>query len=180
MKEIILKIKKNLQGIKERPWTLITKPLGLIMIWPAIPFRAYARNVVYNYVLQQGDKTRLPRLWQRKPISDGLGWTLQDMHAVGRNGYVHGHARIISRIHYLAVVFLIWGWLDDDSNEDTTDWYHIKRTHPKCIEGVEYPTYGNTFDLGDVRASWPFFKPCATLLWTLRNSAMNFQYLGGY
>ena len=37
--------------------------------------------------------------------------------------------------------------------------------------------YGNSYDLGDVRAESPFFNLWATYAWNSRNTAMGFQYL---
>jgi hypothetical protein len=100
-------------------------------------------------------------------------------------------------------VFFIWGWLDDDSNQDTTDtgylrelitgyrwkagkqtdekvyrWHSIFRPWLKKIN-LDSIVYGNAFDLGDNRAVHPFYNWVATLVWNDRNTAMNFQYLWG-
>lgn len=151
------------------------KVLGWFLVWQAIPRRASARNIVYNYVLQRNKTKWLGRLWQREPLKLVTGWQLKDIHNVGWTGWIQ--ERHVSTIQFYWCVLTTWGWLDDDSNEDTTDWGHISRRHPSCIEGVRRPDFGNTFDLGDLRAKWPFFKPCATYWWNMRNSAMNFQYL---
>ena len=108
-------------------WTLFRKVFGLVWYYMAIPFRRYARNVVYNYVLQNG--IYLKRLLDR-PI---LGIPNKPQNLYIDNKYVFGYKinpyhktdggyikfRNISRIEYEFVYWFIWGWLDDDSMHDT-------------------------------------------------------------
>jgi hypothetical protein len=126
---------------------------------------------------------------ERSPKWDGYGWVLQDVHNVGRNGYI-GY-RKTSWLKYWLVKVLVWKWLDDDSNEDTfakghsQEYIDGKRVYPVCNElvvsrlkkEVEGTTYGNTFDLGDYRAESPNFRWLSTLIWNTRNVAQNSAYL---
>jgi len=87
---------------------------------------------------------------------------------------------------------LPWMFLDDDANEDTTSRDYIQtlitgdrrhgffaRLFRKQLMNAKLKSvvYGNAFDLGDVRARYPFFNFWTTLFWNTRNTAMNFQYL---
>lgn len=179
---------------------LVLKVVGRVMVWPAIPFRAYARNVVYNYVLQ--NNVRLKRLEERKPTFVGDGWTLQDVHNLtlfngqGIRGYIK--QRKVNKLQFYLTVLLVWGWLDDDANEDTTDLDYIKTLVDKeryqvgsrllrpLLKNVPVRernggevVYGNAFDLGDTRDRYAYFHPLATWFWNRRNTAMNWQYLLG-
>jgi len=178
----------------------VAKVWGLWWVFVAIPFRGWARRVVYNYVLQNNRRDCLGRLWERRPVKahcrDAVaGWAL--------HRYPPGHAapshigrvcrRDVPTWLFYFVVLLIWGWLDDDANEDTTSRGFIDSFKPggeresnwqvkvfgRLLTGIDMSgvVYGNAFDLGDVRARYPYFNPVATLLWNARNSAMNFQYL---
>ncbi|MCK5023726.1 MAG: hypothetical protein KAS04_06120 [Candidatus Aenigmarchaeota archaeon] len=184
-------------------FTIFRKTFGLVWYWFVFPFRRYARSVVQNYALAWDTKTRIKRLDKRKPKwSPTLyGYILRDVHSVGRNGLVKH--RYVSKLEFWLVVFLIWGWLDDDSNHDTYDAGHLDRylDHDKLNEGnifgqwwrksygfvfgywlrkaVKDATYGNTFDLGDLRAETPNFSFPAVLIWNTRNTAYNFWYLFG-
>jgi hypothetical protein len=174
-------------------WALITltrlprKLFGLVWVFVAIPFRAYTRNYVQNYWLQHNCAPK--RLQERSPTWNGGGWTLMDIHGVGRPGFVR-HRRVHKAWYYF-LVFTIWGWLDDDSNHDTFDAGHIYNHYVKVrnwkIGALQYNEfvrllssgliYGNTFDLGDLRARDPHFNFWAVLIWNTRNSAYNFGYL---
>ncbi|HKK06534.1 MAG TPA: hypothetical protein VKA50_11880 [Gammaproteobacteria bacterium] len=176
------------------------KVWGLWWVFVATPFRAYARSVVYNYVLQREKRQWLSRLWQRQPNWSFYinGWVM--------TGHVFGHLRPdetgfvrlrrVSALEFYLVVFFIWGWLDDDSMEDTTSRDYIEtlltgsrkdslmarlfRPLLKRAKLKRVPS-GNAFDLGDARAKSPYFNVVTTLFWNTRNSAMNFQYLwAGY
>lgn len=167
-------------------WTVIRKLLGLVWIFVALPFREYGNTIVFNYVLQ--NKVYLKRLLERNPSISGYGWKLQDVHRVGRSGYIH--YRKVSWLEYKLVYWLIWGWLDADSNEDTFDKGHNEtlirgermRWLPEFIikslrRANEDTVYGNSFDLGDLRAETPHFSFWATYIWTIRNTAYNFRYM---
>jgi len=102
----------------------IAKVIGKVWIFAAVPFRTYARNYVYNYVLQ--NNLPLKRLYERSPKYNAVlrGWELQDIHGVGRKGYIA--RREVNKFQFYLIVFFVWGWLDDDSNQDTTDTGYIK------------------------------------------------------
>lgn len=149
---------------------LFAKVFGLAWFFVALPFRGYARNAVYNYVLQ--NKLHLPRLMEREPEwdEDKRVWLLKDIHGI------HAHNDIaivgsityrkISKLEYLFVFWFLWGWLDDDANHDTMNGF--KR------EGM---VYGNTFDLGDARSLYPQFELKESWAWLARNTAYNFNYM---
>jgi len=137
----------------------------------------------------QCEKTEwLGRLWERNPtMAQEHGWMLNDIHGTGRNGYIA--KRNVNTFMFYIIVFLIYGWLDSDSNEDTTDKGHIQRIidNPgkwdiwgrlfrRWLKPVD-TVYGNTFDLGDIRAEYPYFHWANTAVWNCRNTAMNFKYL---
>jgi len=173
----------------------------VLYILLAYRFRAYARSVVYNYVLQNDKREWLKRLWERHPLritpeatrGSYDGWALSDVHQVlllnGEMIEQWIEYRKVNKLQFYLVVFFLWGWLDDDSNEDTTDKGHIQRLldQPgrwdicgrlvrrwcKPVETV----YGNSFDLGDVRAEHPYFQWANTFVWNCRNTSMNFKYL---
>jgi len=176
----------------------LAKIWGLWWVFVAMPFRGYARNVVYNYVLQHNQRDWLGRLWQREPrllAGRAACYMLAGSAVPGHKAPAIMGAvltRKASVLKFYLVVFLLWGWLDDDANEDTTSRSHVQA----CIDGehkndlqsrllrswlklIDWSgvRYGNAFDLGDVRTDYPFFNFAATLLWNTRNSAMNFQYL---
>ena len=173
------------------------KTLGKFWVFAAIPFRAYARNVVYNYVLQ--NDLPLKRLMERNPSGDEEGpmtqggrWDLDDIHGLSNHHDLKGFIkyRDVNKLQFYLVVFFIWGWLDDDSNQDTTDigyiktllsgerksWHRIFTPALRKIDSTD-AVYGNSFDLGDVRGQHPFYNWAATFVWNERNTAMNFQYL---
>lgn len=169
---------KYLEYVAILLFTLIRKPIGLIWIYAAIPFRFYARNVVYNYVLQNG--IYLQRLLERPIVDEGNCYTIQAYHNT-TGGWIK--KRKVSWLEYKLVYWLIWGWLDDDSNEDTFSWGQVEDLrlewtwfHNATINLIK-PKYGNSFDLGDVRAIYPAFNFWATTAWTWRNTAYNFRYM---
>jgi len=161
------------------------------MVFIAVPFRAYARNVVYNYHLNNG--IALKRLSERKPKLSSLGnmYYLDGGTHSSQKGLIK--KRDVSRLHYLVVLWTVWLWLDDDSNEDTFDkgfnktivegqrkkWMpnFIKKKLAQAIDKANMTNVrGNSFDLGDVRSEYPLFEFWSVLLWTVRNPAYNFNY----
>ncbi len=175
-------------------WTVFRKVFGLVWYYVAVPFRAYARNVVYNYVLQ--NKLYLKRLLERpitpihrnemfKPI---LLYVIEPYH--GTEGGAIAFRRV-SWLEYHLVYWTIWGWLDDDSNRDTFDQGYnrtvitgerlaflpefIRKSLARANE--KYTFFGNSFDLGDVRAEYPSFDFWSSTLWNIRNTAYNFKYM---
>lgn len=166
-------------------FALFRKVFGLVWFFVVMHFRRYANNVVFNYVLQ--NNIYLKRLLER-PITRPHKWNyyIQPFH--NTNGGVIKF-RKISYVEYILVYFIIWGWLDADTNNDTFDtgynntiingerlkWmpeFIIKRLHSANFH-AESP--GNSFDLGDSKKSEFFFW--ASFLWLIRNTAMNFAYM---
>lgn len=174
-------------------YLIFGKTIGKFWVFAAIPFRAYACSVVFNYVLQ--NDLPFKRLRERNPAWDSLGkgWKLEDIHGLSNEpqkltGWIA--YRPVNKLQYYLVVFFIFGWLDPDSNHDTTDAGYIKtllsgerkswhRVFNKWLRKIDLDgiIYGNALDLGDVRAQYPFYNLAATFVWTDRNSAMGFQYL---
>ena len=168
---------------------IFTKIVGLIWFFVAVPFRKYAREVVYSYALEHDIKIK--RLMERNPalVDSKVGWILQDVHNVGMDGLVLKHD--VGWIQFWFVVFFLWGWLDDDANEDTFSAGHnqrfidgdLKNTWQSklwrndLIKANDRSTYGNTFDLGNYRARFPNFSFPAALIWNTRNTAYKFGYL---
>ena len=167
-------------------FTAFRKVFGLVWYFVAVPFRGYARSVVYNYVLQNG--LYLKRLLER-PIEDAHhGWVIKPFHG-SDGGYIEH--RKVSWLKYQLVYWFIWGWLDDDSNYDTFTKGHngtiirgerqqwLPSFIVKALEKAnekETP-FGNSFDLGDRRAEFACFDFWSATLWTWRNTAYNFKYM---
>jgi len=174
---------------------VIRKVVGLIMVWTAIPFRSYGRNTIYSYHLE--NDIFLKRLWERRPIrmSKKLWKLTMTPHPIeyGDIGDRYIKTRRVSTAEYYLVLWLIWGWLDDDANEDTYDKGFnltiINKTRKEWMPGfivdslktaVEEaeacPIKGNSFDLGDGRSKYPLFNFWSTFWWTNRNTGYNFNY----
>ena len=156
-------------------FTLFRKVFGLVWIYVALRFRKYARNTVYNYVLQNG--VYLQRLLERGVNEYEKFYTINPYHG-SKGGYIK--KRKVSWIEYKLVYWLIYGWNDDDCNDDTFDYGHVVRLRGEgwfwvwLLKGAERKAYGNTFDLGDNIISNFHFG--ATTQWTWRNTAYNFRY----
>lgn len=142
---------------------LFAKVFGLLWFWVVVWFRAYARNRVYNYVLQ--NDVYLKRLLEREPEETSVGtYYFKNVHNVKHQGYLD--KRYVSKLEYYFCFWFIWGWVDDDSNHDTMS------------GGVrEDMVYGNTFDLGDCRARFPELNFVESWKWLQRNTAYNFNYM---
>ena len=136
------------------------KVFGLVWYFAVVPFRGYARNVVHNYVLQ--NDIYLPRLLERPIIKEQSRYIIQPYHGT-QGGYIK--YRYIYWLEYQLVFWLLWGWVDDDSNHDTMS--------GGKIDGMYF---GNAFDLGDKRAKYPEFKFKESTKWLCRNTAYNFKY----
>lgn len=149
---------------------LLGKIIGLPIFYLSLPFRAYARNRVYNYVLQ--NDIYLTRLLERK-------WTLDEE----KQMYFHQNKsrkvfnlkndayikyRKVSKLEYYFALML-WIWVDDDSNYDTYDGTPNEETITK--------PFGNTFDLGDKRGEFPLVDYKKTFFWICRNTFYNFNYM---
>ena len=74
----------------------------------------------------------------------------------------------VSKIEYFLALF-IWIWFDDDSNYDTHDGIETEET-------IDKP-FGNTWDLGDLRAEYPIVDGMKTFKWICRNTFYNANYL---
>lgn len=161
-------------------WTLVRKVIGVPMFFLVAPFRKYARRVVYNYKLANG--LYLKRMYERRQTDVGSHY------AVYPKGILK--KRHITTIEYIIVYWLIWGWLDDDSNYDTMDKGFLKTIRDgerktlvnkyfgkqiqDAINAMDSARFGNVFDLGDART--PCFHWLGTLMWVTRNTAYNFKY----
>lgn len=143
-----------------------------------VHFRKYARNVVYNYVLQNNKRDRLKRLWERNPTQDEYGWRLRH----GVTTY-----RDVGAIEFWLVFVFLYLWLDDDSVSDTYDDGHCRTFMPggerestvyawlfgRWLD-VPMEDDSKAFDYGDDIT--PRFKFIPALIWQLRNTSMNFKY----
>jgi len=188
---------KYLEYISILLWTIIRKVAGVPITMMVIPFRGYARNTVYNYVLQNG--VYLQRLLERPILGrvpshfiingkETFCYKIDTYHYT-KGGYIK--YRKISYIEYKLVYWLIWGWLDDDSNQDTYDkdysqsivdgkrmsWIGSGVRVSLLIDIGKAEIFGNSFDLGDKRAEYPLFGFWSTLFWSMRNTAYNFKYM---
>lgn len=147
---------------------LVGKIIGVPMFYLLLPFRAYARNRVYNYVLQ--NNVYLKRLEDREYKLSGFGYAITK--ASHKNFRLNGLGFIeykkVSFLEYCLALF-IWVWFDDDSNYDTHDGIETNETSDK--------PFGNTFDLGDLRAEYPIVDGMKTFKWICRNSFYNANYM---
>ena len=147
---------------------LIGKVVGVPMFYLLLPFRAYARNRVYNYVLQ--NNVYLKRLEEREYKLSGFGYAItKASHKKFRlNGLGFIEYKKVSFLEYCLALF-IWVWFDDDSNYDTHD-------GNESLETLDNP-FGNTFDLGDLRAEYPIVDGMKTFKWICRNTFYNANYM---
>lgn len=162
------------------------KSFGLLWYFVALPFRAYARSVVYNYSLENG--VYLKRLGER-PITKVDGdYVIAPYHG-SKGGYIR--YKKTNWLQYQLMFWLVWGWVDDDSNYDT----YTKGYNKTILDGERFTwlpefikndlqrdydedsLYGNSFDLGDKRADFPVFGFWSAYLWTIRNTSYNFKYM---
>lgn len=149
---------------------LLGKIIGVPIFYLVLPFRAYARNRVYNYVLQ--NDIYLPRLLERKWTLDkesGLYFPQNKSRKVfnlKNDAYVK--YKKVSKLEYYFALML-WIWVDDDSNYDTHD--------GKPEEETSRKPFGNTFDLGDLRGDYPVVNSSKTFKWIVRNTFYNFNYM---
>ena len=147
---------------------LVGKVVGVPMFYLLLPFRAYARNRVYNYVLQ--NNVYLKRLEEREYKLSGFGYAItKASHKKFRlNGLGFIEYKKVSFLEYCLALF-IWVWFDDDSNYDTHDGVETNETLDK--------PFGNTFDLGDLRAEYPIVDGMKTFKWICRNTFYNANYM---
>lgn len=132
--------------------------------------RAYARNRVYNYVLQ--NNVYLPRLIERKWTLDTETMCYYPVNKSKKAFILKNRAYIkyrkVSKIEYF-FAFRLWRWFDDDSNYDTHDGIETDET-------IDKP-FGNAFDIGDLRAEYPIINGMKTFKWICRNSYYNANYM---
>ena len=147
---------------------LVGKVVGVPMFYLLLPFRAYARNRVYNYVLK--NNVYLKRLEERDYKLSGFGYAItKASHKKFRlNGLGFIEYKKVSFLEYCLALF-IWVWFDDDSNYDTHD-------GNESLETLDKP-FGNTFDLGDLRAEYPIVDGMKTFRWICRNTFYNANYM---
>ncbi len=147
---------------------LVGKVIGVPMFYLLLPFRAYARNRVYNYVLQ--NNVYLKRLEERDyKLDNGVYYPTnisKKNFKLKNDGYIK--YKKVSFLEYCLALF-IWVWFDDDSNYDTHD-------GNESIETLDKP-FGNTFDLGDLRAEYPIVDGMKTFKWICRNTFYNANYM---
>ena len=147
---------------------LVGKIIGVPMFYLLLPFRAYARNRVYNYVLQ--NNVYLKRLEEREYKLSGFGYAItKASHKKFRlNGLGFIEYKKVSFLEYCLALF-IWVWFDDDSNYDTHDGIETNETLDK--------PFGNTWDLGDLRSKYPIVNGMKTFRWICRNTFYNHNYM---
>lgn len=157
-------------------WHVLSKLIGYVWFFVVVPFRRYANNVVFNYVLQNG--IYLKRLRERR-IDEFSDYYVTKPYHETDGGFIY--KRKISWLEYQLVYWFIWGFLDADANDDTFDISRVEELRKESkiwsflLQGAERKQYGNSFDLGDARLSnFHFF---ATMFWNTRNTAQNFLYM---
>jgi hypothetical protein len=156
-------------------WHVLSKIIGFIWFFAVVPFRRYANNVVFNYVLQNG--IFLKRLLERPIVETDDRYIIQPYHNTN-GGYII--KRKVSWIEYQLVFWLIWGFLDADANDDTFSMGRVEELRQSkfwafFLKGARRNQYGNAFDLGDARVNnFHFF---ASMFWNTRNTAQNFLYM---
>ena len=112
----------------------------------------------------------LKRLEERDYKLSGFGYAITK--ASHKNFRLNGLGFIeykkVSFLEYCLALF-IWVWFDDDSNYDTHD-------GNETLETLDKP-FGNTFDLGDLRAEYPIVDGMKTFKWICRNTFYNANYM---
>lgn len=148
--------------------------------------RRYNTNAVFNYCLQ--NDIHLPRLNEIKWYYDKA--TNCYFNNVNGAGYIK--YRKISKIEFI-FAFLLWLWVDNDSENDTTDQGIImdriisKKTHkwmPEFLrnivkkekeKAVTKGFIGKAWSYGDARKSeWYWIS---SIFWLFRNTAYGYNYM---
>ena len=159
---------KYLRYILILVFKLVGKVIGVPIFYLLLYFRAYARNRVYNYMLQ--NNIYLKRLEDRAyKLDNGVYYPTnisKKNFKLKNDGYIK--YKKVSFLEYCLALF-IWVWFDDDSNYDTHDGVVSEETIIK--------PFGNAFDLGDLRAEYPIINGMKTFKWVLRNSYYNANYM---
>lgn len=157
-------------------WHVLSKAIGYVWFFVVVPFRRYANNVVFNYVLANG--LYLKRL-QERPIEEHENLYVISLYHGTNGGYII--KRKISWLEYQLVYWFIWGFLDADANDDTFDISRVEELRKESklyaflLRWCQRKQYGNAFDLGDCRGD--NFHLFASLFWNTRNTAQNFLYM---
>lgn len=157
-------------------WHVISKIIGYLWFYVILPFRRYANNTVFNYVLQ--NNIYLKRLLERPIEKVADGWVIHPYHDT-QGGFIK--FRHVSYLEYKLVYWIIWGFLDSDANDDTFDIWRVNALKSESkimaylLKDATSIQYGNAFDLGDNRKN--SFHLFATMFWNNRNTAQNFLYM---
>lgn len=165
-------------------FTIFRKVFGRVWFFVVFPFKGYADNVVFNYVLSNG--IDLPRLLERPIKEFEKHYIIEPYHGTKDGGFMW--KRKVSWLEYQLVYWIIWGWLDADANYGFYDEGQLKKEilvswYPDFVtKRLQYaldnlPEYGNTFDLGDNRNTDLKFYFWASFLWNNRNTGYNFNYM---
>ena len=147
---------------------LVGKIIGVPMFYLLLPFRDYARNRVYNYVLK--NNIYLLRLEEKQYKLEGNIYypmvISKKQYNLRDKGYIV--YKDVSTLEYYLALF-IWIWFDDDSNYDTHDGNETEET-------IDKP-FGNTWDIGDLRGLHPIVDGKKTFYWICRNAFYNANYM---
>ncbi len=171
---------KYLEYILILIWHVLSKAIGYAWFFAVVPFRRYANNVVFNYVLQNGIYLKRLREREIEYINGEFGkfYIIRQYHDT-QGGFIE--YRKVSWLEYQLVFWFIWGFLDADTNDDTFDVGRVEELRKDSkvwkflLKGATRKQYGNSFDLGDAREdNFHFF---ATMFWNTRNTAQNFLYM---
>ncbi len=171
---------KYLEYILILIWHVLSKLIGYVYFFAVVPFRRYANNVVFNYVLQNGIYLKRLREREIEYINGEFYkfYIIRPYHET-KGGTIN--YRKVSWLEYQLVFWFIWGFLDADANDDTFDIERVKELRKESklyaflLQGCQRKQYGNAFDLGDCRGdNFHFF---ASLFWNTRNTAQNFLYM---
>jgi len=161
---------KYLRYIKILIDKLKGKIVGVPMFYLVKRYRGYARNRVYNYVLQ--NNIYLPRLLERDWKLDKEKGKYFPHNQVNKKFMLKDKAYIkYKKVSYLEYIWArwLWKWCDDDSNYDTYDGIETEETKEK--------SFGTSWDLGDLRNDYPLEDKEKTWNWITRNTYYNANYM---
>lgn len=168
---------------------LFTKVVGVPVFYMVLPFRHWARNRVYNYIIQNDIYSE--DMKASNPVLLGDRYILRPTRRpVDAQGYVM--YKKVSWIEFQLAFWLVWIWVDDGSNHDTVDerftgyWAtgEQKTWLPEFVrkqiqrEYDSFKQFGSAWELGDARVSEVYLV--STLLWIMRNTAYNLNYYFEY
>ena len=183
-------------------WSIYIPIIASLLIWThlivAYNTRKYSRNIVYNYTLK--NDLWYPRLQENKITEYPLTYIIDSTY---KGKLIRGkiYKKEVSKLKYLIVFYLLYGWFDDDCDVDTVpigygeDILEGKHFGKEISEGV-YKSYlpkfiynyikkeqtnlekqqrGKAFHLGDLRTK--VWSPLLSFMWMIRNTAYNFNYV---